>query len=320
MAQRLTTQSELARDNRVRVDPIKVSEFRTDCAELYSGAATKDERKDLYSQTSETKGPDRLDRARLISNAWLVRVPDKLDGSYTTTLIGTGIGSRDPVFTTALGMSTSAKTDTSGRIDTELKKLKCKRDNVDNVIVPSLDHWNGSNLIYQDNRGDREPICSNAEYYIHREEYDKVMAAPRSAAYIYRDIKSELEVLQGKLREDGRDIQVWDGDEIKVGEFLRVVRHGGVTPGYCSVYVAVNSEVLVISSLFFPTVSHINPQIQLSWGFNRNETFEAKEALLEECARNSYILLFPHDPGLTAGYVHPTRSGYALEKVGDILH
>ena len=313
--------SELARDLRVRVEPLKVAEFKLDCGILYSGKV-RDVRKEMYSVTSEAKGPDRSDRARLISNSWLVLIPDQPDGSYSVILVGTGIADRDPVFTAELGMSSNSRTDTSGRVDATLKKFGIKRDSVDHVILPSLDFLSSANLILQDNRGDREPICGNAEYVIHRAEYDTVMAARKSTTDLYRGIKSELCLLQSRLRHQHpkRDITVFDSPEIKIGEFVRVVHHGGATPGYCSVYVTINSETLVLSNLFFPTVSHMTPGVQIGIGYSRNETFEAKENLLEECWKNQYIVLFPHDPGLTAGYVQPTRGGYALEKVGDILH
>lgn len=311
--------SELARDLRVRVEPLKVAEFKLDCGVLFS-PAVRDVRKDLYAETSESKGADRSDRARLISNSWLVLVPDQPDGSYSVILVGTGIADRDPVFTAELGMSTNSRTDTSGRVDATLKKFGIKRDSVDHVILPSLDFMSSANLILQDNRGDREPICGNAEYVIHRAEYDTVMAARKSTADLYRGIRSEFSLLQSRLQDARGNITVFDDEEFKIGEFVRVVHHGGATPGYCSVYVTINSETLVLSNLFFPTVSHLTPGVQIGIGYSRNETFEAKENLLEECWKNQYIVLFPHDPGLTAGYVRPTGGGYALEKVGDILH
>lgn len=307
-------QSELALSRRVRVEPIKVSEFKIDVAVLLSGVAKK-ERQDLYGLLNNTKGPDRQDRVRLISNAILVLVPDQSDGGYTTFLIGTGVGSREPQFTAEV-----VANDTSERLESALKKRGPRRDDVDYVILPSLDMFHASNLIHQDNRGDREPICRNADYIVHRSEYDMVMSAPRSTASVYRGIKSDLTVLENKLSETGDELRIFDGKEYKIGEFVRVVHHGGATSGYCSVYVRVNSETVVISSLFFPTVCHLEPRIQLADSFSRVATHEAKESLLDECWKNQYILYFPHDPGLTAGYVQPTSHGWALEKVGDILH
>ena len=307
-------QSELAQSRRVRVEPVKVSEFKTDLAHLLSGAPRR-KRQELHAQLNNTKGPDRDDRVRLISNATLVLTPDKPDGGYTTSLIGTGIGSREPLFTAEV-----AADDTSGRLEAGCKKIQVKLDDVDHVLLTSLDSFHSSNLIRQDNRGNREPICRNAEYIVHRDEYDAVMSASKSTARVYHNVKGDLKVLEDKLRASGDEIRIFDGDELKIGEYVRIVRHGGATNGYCSVYVRVNSETIVISSLFFPTVCHLDPGIQLADSFSRVETYEAKEQLLNECWENQYIVYFPFDPGLTAGYVQPTSSGWALEKVGDILH
>lgn len=307
-------QSELALSRRVRVEPIKISEIKIDLAQLLSGAPRR-KRRELHAHLNNTKGPDREDRVRLISNAVLVLIPDKPDGGYTTFLIGTGVGSREPLFTAEV-----AADDTSGRLDAGLKKPGVKPDEVDHVILPCLDSYHSSNLIRQDNRGNREPICRNAEYIVHRDEYDAVMSAPKSTARVYHNIKSDLMVLQDKLRDSGDEIRIFDGDELKIGEFVRIVRHGGATNGYCSVYVKVYSETIVISSLFFPTVCHLDPGIQLADSFSRVETYEAKEQLLNECWENQYMVYFPFDPGLTAGYVQPTSGGWTLEKVGDILH
>ena len=120
------------------------------------------------------------------------------------------------------------------------------------MILSSLDSYHSSNLIRQDNRGNREPICRNAEYIVHRDEYDAVMSASKSTARVYHNIKGDLKVLQDKLRASGDEIRIFDGDELKIGEFVTVVRHGGATNGYCSVYVKVYSETIVISGPVFP--------------------------------------------------------------------
>ena len=314
MVYRPGAQSPLALDRRVRVEPIKVSEYKYDCGELFSGA-DRDGRRDYHSLLNSTKGPDRQDRAKLISNANLVKVPDQPDGAYTTLLIGTGIGSSDPQFSVDI-----VAKDTSLRLESGLKKLGVKRDDIDYVLLPDLGFLTASNLIHQDNRGDREPVCKNAEYILHRDEYDIAMASPKSAEHVYQGVKKDLQVLEGKLQASGKELTIFSGTEHRIGESVRMVRHGGVTPGYCSVFVRVHSETVVISSLLFPTISHLEPGIQFGMSFSRHETFEAKEALLDECWKNQYIILFPHDPGLTAGYVQPHAGGWALEKVGDILH
>ena len=67
-------QSELALSRRVRVEPIKISEIKMDLAQLLSGAPRR-KRQELHAQLNNTKGPDREDRVRLISNAVLVAHP-----------------------------------------------------------------------------------------------------------------------------------------------------------------------------------------------------------------------------------------------------
>ena len=79
-----------------------------------------------------------------------VNVPAIEDGEFDISLIGTGVGMHDPIFTReVLGAKSNQL----------LRSIQPKL--VTRVILPSLHFLHAGNLISHNNRGDAEPICPN---------------------------------------------------------------------------------------------------------------------------------------------------------------
>lgn len=297
-------------DRRVRIIPLKVAEIKYDGGGLYQGVR-REEWKLFPPLSPTTKGEDRKAKLALISQANLVLIPDQPD-AYTAVLIGTGIGSFDPVFTSEVHGF-----DGSPRLEKELKTVGLKPDHIDYVVLPSLSYLVASNLVQQSNRGDIGPVCPNAQYIAHKDEFDVAMGNNPATRGIYQRIKTDFRYLE----KSHADINLIEGDETEISPFLTILKHGAATPGYCSVVVTKSSERVLISPFFFPTPNHLQADVQFDFTFNRFETHSAKETLLQKCWEDQLLVQFPFDPGLTVGYISKGKDlSWQLEKVGDALY
>ncbi len=296
------------RQRRVDICVINTGDFRVDGGELYTGAdRTVWQRWNLGEKGK--KPVDRKDRVRLSNSVVLVKVPDLPGGQYTVSLIGTGISFRDPIFTReVLGMSGR------NRLQPELKREGIKFNQVDRVILPSLHFTVASNILSQDNKGEFEPICPNAEYVIPRSEYEAAMTENPLTRSIYQGIRSDLEMLEQK----GAVIRLVEGSE-EIGTCVSMHEHGGVTSGHSSVIVTLGSEKLLVGGLLFPTPNHIAPEIQPGFTMNRERTFMRKTELLEKAWEENLLVLCSMDPAQSVGYIRRDKPGnFWFDKVGGL--
>ncbi len=292
---------------RVQVSFLNSGYFRLDGGELYAGVGRK-EWVD-WNLTPNGKRPvNRDNRIRLANVVVMVQVPDQPNGGSTVSLIGTGIGLRDPIFTREI---LEAK---SNQLEKGLKREGIKPSKVDRVILPSLHHTVASNIIVQNNKGDLEPICPNAEYVISKLDYDTAMNQDGFTQSLYRNIRSDLEIIERR----GLQIRLVEEESEMIGSCITMERHGGVTPGYSSVIVTTGSEKLLVSALLFPTPRHIAPEVQIGFSMNRHETYSQKEQLLFTAWQENMQVLCPMDPTHPVGYIRRDRAGrFAFDKVAE---
>lgn len=314
-------QHEYARERRVRLIPLGTADLKIDGGSLYSGV-TREEWRSWPSLSTNSKGVDRRDRVTITANAHIILVPDLADGGYTVFLYGTGVGQGlEPQFTKGIGVSGTP------RLEKEMKKIGLKPDHVDYVILPSLHYLTGLNLISMSNRGDCDPVCPDAEYLVHADEYRLAMSGEPATRGIYRGVRREIDMLERKIEKerklDKQEDAIWklEPSEFPVGNFVNCLHHPGVTDGHLSLLVTLNSEQLLISPLLFPTPMHLNPEVQFGFGLNRRETHMRKVEILETLWQDRTMLLFAMDPGHTVGYINKSKSGdYSIERVGDALY
>lgn len=296
---------------RVRVYVINTCDFRYDGGGLFAGRP-RELWKEYAVDPNSKKSMNRKDQIRLRSASVLVLMPDQEQG-YTATLIGTGIGQRDIIFTReVLGISGS------NRLQSELKRQGIKPVQIDRVILPSLHFTLGSNIVEKDNKGFYAPVFPEAEHVIHRAEYEAAMGRDKKTlgiySEIYQGIRHDLEILE---RENANILLIDESQEVGTG--IRVDHHGGVTEGYCSVTITMGSEKLLVSPLFFPTRFHIDPDVQFDFTMNRAETYYQKSLLLEKAFRERLLLLCAFDPSQAVGYINKDRAGsYSFEQIGGL--
>lgn len=286
---------------RVQIKPIDTSNIKLDVTYAYNVEKSIWREFNLNDGKSPT---DRQNRVTMSNYALQVNVPSFDEGEFDISLIGTGVGMHDPIFTReVLGAKSNQL----------LRSLQPKL--VNRVILPSLHFLHAGNLISYNNRGDAEPICPNAEFVIPRKEWDTAMGSHPFHQAAYREIRADLKMLE-KLE---AKITLVDKDDAEVGPGIRMERCGGVTPANSTVIVSCGSEKLMVSPLLFPTPFHLDPSVQFGFSQNPLQAFDEKSRLLEKADRERLCLFFPMDPQRRAVYIDRDRTGQFVGLECDIL-
>ncbi len=285
---------------RVQIKPIDTSSVKLDVTYAYN--VEKSIWRDF--NLNDGKSPtDRQNRVTLSNYAMLINVPMFHEDEYDVSLIGTGVGMRDPIFTR----------DVLGAKSNQLMRtLQPKL--VNRVLLPSLHFLHAGNLISYNNRGDAEPICPNAEYIIPRAEWETALSSHPFHQAAYREIRVDLKMME-KL---GAQIRLVD-DDVEVGPGIRMERSGGVTPANSTIFISCGSEKLMVSPLLFPTPFHLDPSVQLGFGMNSLQAYDEKKRLLERAADGGMCVFFPMDPQRRAVYIDRDRSGSFVGIETDII-
>ena len=286
---------------RVHIKPIDTSNIKLDVTYAYNVEKAIWRDFNLNDGKSPT---DRQNRVTMSNFALQVNVPGIEEGSYDITLIGTGVGMHDPIFTR----------DVLGAKSNQLmRSLQPKL--VNRVILPSLHFLHAGNLISYNNRGDAEPICPNAEFIIPRTEWETAMGSHPFHQAAFREIRADLKMLE-KL---GAEITLVDDDVADVGPGIKMERCGGVTPANSTVIISCGSEKIMVSPLLFPTPFHIDPSVQFGFSQNPLLAYDQKTRLLEKAESERLSLFFPMDPQRRAVYIDRDRTGSFIGTECDIL-
>ena len=286
---------------RVHIKPIDTSNIKLDVTYAYNVEKAIWRDFNLNDGKSPT---DRQNRVTMSNFAVQVNVPGIEEDSYDITLIGTGVGMHDPIFTR----------DVLGAKSNQLmRSLQPKL--VNRVILPSLHFLHAGNLISYNNRGDAEPICPNAEFIIPRTEWETAMGSHPFHQAAFREVRADLKMLE-KL---AAEITLVDDDVADVGPGIKMERCGGVTPANSTVIISCGSEKIMVSPLLFPTPFHIDPSVQFGFSQNPLLAFDQKTRLLEKAERERLSLFFPMDPQRRAVYIDRDRTGSFIGTECDIL-
>ena len=286
---------------RVHIKPIDTSNIKLDVTYAYNVEKAIWRDFNLNDGKSPT---DRQNRVTMSNFAVQVNVPGIEEGSYDITLIGTGVGMHDPIFTR----------DVLGAKSNQLmRSLQPKL--VNRVILPSLHFLHAGNLISYNNRGDAEPICPNADFIIPRTEWETAMGSHPFHQAAFREVRADLKMLE-KL---AAEITLVDDDVADVGPGIKMERCGGVTPANSTVIISCGSEKIMVSPLLFPTPFHIDPSVQFGFSQNPLLAYDQKTRLLEKAESERLSLFFPMDPQRRAVYIDRDRTGSFIGTECDIL-
>lgn len=286
---------------RVHIQPVDTSAIKLDVTYAYNVEKSIWREFNLNDGKSPT---DRQNRVTMANHALEVKVPTIEDGEYDITIIGTGVGVNDPIFTReVLGVKSNQLT----------RAISPKL--VNRVVLPSLHFLHAGNLISFNNRGDAEPICPNAEYIIPRKEWETAMGNHPFHVAAYRGVRADLKMLQ-KL--DAR-ITLVDDTEADIAPGIKMEQCGGVTPANSTVIISCGSESVMVEPLLFPTPFHIDPSVQFGFGMNQALAFDEKLRLLDKAEQERLSIFFPMDPLRRAVYIDRDRKGNRVGTPCDIL-
>ena len=245
---------------------------------------------------------DSRNRIPLALRCLLIETPDVL------VLVDNGVGNKEnEKFHEIYGIDNGAADgrSTRTRLDDAIAAAGFTPDMIDIVIDTHLhfDHAGGNTTV--DDEGRVHISFPGAKYVVQRGEWDwaHIRNERISASYLAHNFDP--------IREAGR-FELIDGDhEIVPG--ISVVRTPGHTPHHQSVLVHSEDETACFLADLVPTSAHLPLPWIMGYDVEPLVTLETKRALLGRAFRESWLLIFEHDPvsawgRLTGDASRPTLS------------
>jgi methylmalonyl-CoA epimerase len=161
-----------------------------------------------------------------------------------------------------------------------------------------FDHFGGATV--RENGG-LKPRFPRAEYLIRSAEWeDATHPHERNRASYLQDDFVPLK--------DAGVVRFFEGDStIKPG--VRVVRTGGHTGQHQIVYVESGGKTAVYVADMIPTTAHLQDPWVMSYDLFPMDTLAFKKRFIREAIDREYLILFEHDPRISAGYIRETAKG-----------
>ena len=161
-----------------------------------------------------------------------------------------------------------------------------------------FDHFGGATVRKQDALVPRFP---NARYIIRSAEWeDATHPHERNrASYLQEDFVP---------LKDAGVVDFFEGDQtIKPG--VRVVRTGGHTGQHQVVYVESGGKTAVYVADMIPTTAHLQDPWVMSYDLFPMDTLAFKRRFIREAIDREYLILFEHDPRVSAGFIRENARG-----------
>lgn len=236
-------------------------------------------------------------RVPMALNCLLVRSPG------STILVDTGLGSK----LTDKSRDWFGIRGQKGLLE-HLQELGVSREDVDIVINTHLhaDHCGGNTVL--NSHGQPEPTFPRAEYWIQRLEWaDARYPNERTSKTYLPENLAPLEE-RGQLRLISGDTPVTDE--------VRCIVTPGHTRAHQSVVLRSGGQTAIYLGDLAPWKEYLE---RLAWtpagDIAPLETIETKRAVRQRALEENALLLFEHDPRITAGYLHRRGDKYEIEAV-----
>jgi len=244
--------------------------------------------------------PDEVGRIQLGANLLLLRNADRL------ILVDTGMGDKgDEKFLKINAVDHSQYNLASG-----LKHLGFTPEDITDVILTHLhyDHAGGATKMNAD--GKLVPTFPNAKYYVQREHFGWAMKPTE------KDRASFLKENFIPLQEANCLILVDGETELLPG--LRLLPIDGHTTAQQMVLVRGEDRTLLFAGDLLPTSRHVSIPWIMAYDIAPLKTLEEKKHYLHLATDQDWIVVFEHDPDLSASAIQVTDKGFALGKSVDI--
>jgi glyoxylase-like metal-dependent hydrolase (beta-lactamase superfamily II) len=271
----------------MRVGPFTVSAYIHGYFRLDGGAMFGTVPKTIWSGLAP---PDADNRIRLAARSLVIRAGDRV------FMIDAGMGDR--------------WTDKMRRIyDIQLRPDDdpgLDPGSVTDIVLTHLhfDHAAGIFRRRAGTEGEADPRYPNARVYVQAANYDNAKRpnARERASYLQEDVR---------LLEKTRLILTSGSEEIHPG--IWVHRSDGHTRGHQWVEVRGGEATVVFPSDIVPTSRHLPLAYLMGYDISAETLLEEKDALLSRAVAERWVVVFSHDPEVTAGRVTRNEKGhYAL--------
>ena len=229
---------------------------------------------------------DEANRILLSCNLLLIETPDR------RVLVETGMGDRWP-------QREAERYELKPLVnhDAVLAALGLTNEDVDCVVISHLhfDHAGGAVRLVE---GRLLPTFPQAKYYVQRGEWELAHKANARAkgSYRYADFDP--------LQEHGV-LELIDGDaEIVPGVWAKIT--GGHTSHHQVITFESQGQKGVYFADILPTRSHVNPPWVMGYDHFPLDSCDVKSRWLADAARENWLVVFDHEPGVPWGQVELT--------------
>lgn len=190
--------------------------------------------------------------------------------------------------------------DSVRRLDHALAEIGLTSASIDIALATHLhfDHFGGATVRLNDTLAPRFP---NARYIIRAAEWeDATHPNERNrASYLQEDFVP---------LKDAGVVDFFEGDQaIKPG--VRVERTGGHTGQHQIVYIESGGKTAVYVADMIPTTAHLQDPWVMGYDLFPMDTLAFKRRFIREAIEREYLILFEHDPRISAGYIRENAKG-----------
>lgn len=227
---------------------------------------------------SQKKPPDEQNRIHLGLNCLLIRTHDR------NILVDDGIGTKD-----SEKFRTIYKVMQPPTLPEDLGRYGLTVDDITDVILTHLhfDHAGGSTVLDAD--GSAVPTFPNAQYYVHRINYDEARHAHE------RNKASYLAWNWLPIEERGRLTIVEDGQIIPDIPEITGFDSGGHARGHMLIEARFNGTPIVYLGDIIPTAAHMGLPWIMAYDLYPVETLEVKKQHLRRWYDDGFLLFFEHE-------------------------
>ena len=245
----------------------------------------------------ERRAPaDDRNRIQLAARPLLVRT------GTTRMLVDAGIGNK----MNAKNVDIYA-IDRSRNLTHTLAEAGLSAEDIDVVLASHLhfDHLGGATV--RDDDGAVRPAFSNARYLVRADEWDDATHPHERnrASYLPEDFVP---------LQDAGVLDLFEGDR-EIAPGVRVRWTGGHARSHQVIFLESGGRTAVFTADMIPTTAHIDEPWIMGYDLYPMETLAFKRAFIREAIDREYLILFEHDPVVSAGYIREKAGKKYVEPV-----
>jgi methylmalonyl-CoA epimerase len=221
--------------------------------------------------------------------------PLLVEGDWGRMIVDCGVGDKMPPKLSDIYALARER-----HLDHALAEAGLTSASIDFALATHLhfDHFGGATML---ENGALKPRFRNAQYLIRAAEWeDATHPHERNRASYLQDGFVPLE--------DAGVVHFFEGDmTIKPG--VRVERSGGHTGQHQVVYIESGGRTAVYVADMIPTTAHLQDPWIMGYDLFPMDTLAFKRRFIREAIAREYLILFEHDPRVSAGYIRENGKG-----------